>query len=120
VGDPSPPPVSCGGLRPGQMLVPGAAVTSCGGQYEFVVQGSDGNLVEYQGGHALWASGTEGHEGDYLVMQGDGNLVLYAADRTPLWATGTYGHPGSTFAVQDDGNIVVYDGARAIWARFGL
>jgi hypothetical protein len=120
VGNPSPAPVACGGLTPGQMLVAGAAVTSCDGRYRFIVQGSDGNLVEYQGSTPLWASNSEGHAGDYLVMQDDGNLVLYSATRSPLWASGTYGHPGAHFAVQDDGNIVVYDGSTPLWARFGL
>jgi hypothetical protein len=102
------------------MLVAGASVTSCDGRYRFIVQGSDGNLVEYQSSTPLWASNSEGHEGDYLVMQDDGNLVLYSATRSPLWASGTYGHPGAHFAVQDDGNIVVYDGSTPLWARFGL
>jgi hypothetical protein len=121
VGNPSqgaPPPL-CGVLGSAGSLGPGGAVTSCDGQYTFVVQASDGNAVEYQGSTALWNSGTEGHAGDHLDMQGDGNLVLYAGG-TPLWASGTFGHPGAFFAVQDDGNIVVYQGSTPLWARFGL
>ncbi|HEY1694817.1 MAG TPA: hypothetical protein VGG39_21750 [Polyangiaceae bacterium] len=120
VGNPSPPPASCGALRAGDMLAHGASLKSCGGAYEFVVQSTDGNLVEYEGSSPLWASNTEGHAGDYLSMQSDGNLVLYTAARTALWSTGTNGHPGAYFAVQDDGNIVVYDGTKPLWARFGL
>jgi hypothetical protein len=122
VGNPSPSTSSapsCGELAPGQTLGPNASVASCGGQYTFVVQASDGNVVEYQGSTPLWASNTEGHGGDRLVMQGDGNLVIYAGS-TALWASNTYGHPGAHFAVQDDGNIVVYDGSTPLWARFGL
>jgi hypothetical protein len=122
VGNPSPPAAPappCGLLPSSHSLGPGASVTSCDGQYTFVVQGSDGNVVEYQGSTALWNSRTEGHPGDTLVMQGDGNLVLYAGSQA-LWASGTYGHPGAYFAVQDDGNIVVYQGSTPLWARFGL
>ena len=122
VGNPSPAPSTqspCGELASGHSLGPGEAITSCGGKYTFVVQGSDGNAVEYEGSTALWDSHTEGHPGDRLEMQGDGNLVLYAG-WSALWASGTHGHPGATFAVQDDGNIVVYDGSKALWARFGL
>ncbi len=43
-----------------------------------------------------------------LVMQSDGNLVLYSPNR-PLWATRTQGTPANLFVVQGDGNLVVYD-----------
>ena len=67
-----------------------------------------------------------------LVMQGDGNLVLYKAgvqsNATALWASGsipptwktgggTFGKPGY-LAVQGDGNLVIYattDGS-VMWA----
>lgn len=81
-----------------------------------------------------------------LVMQGDGNLVLYQhrvgalwstgthgtgathavmqgdgnlvvyAWGTPLWASGTHGHPGAIAVVQSDGNLVVHGSAGPIWA----
>jgi peptidoglycan hydrolase-like protein with peptidoglycan-binding domain len=38
---------------------------------------SDGNLVLYWEGHPLWNTGTRGDAPDHLVMQNDGNLVLY-------------------------------------------
>lgn len=116
VGDPS--PGQCGQLNAGDVLYPNHGVSSCGGEYTFVVQ-DDGNLVEYRGTTPLWASNTVGHGGDHLVMQSDGNLVLYAGS-APLWNSRTEGHPGARFSIQDDGNIVVYDGATPIWARFGL
>jgi hypothetical protein len=37
----------------------------------------DGNLVLYWEGQALWNTGTRGDAPDHLVMQNDGNLVLY-------------------------------------------
>lgn len=50
-----------------------------------------------------------------LVMQGDGNLVLYSGSRA-LWHTGTNGNPGAYFLVQADGNLVVYSSAnKALW-----
>ncbi|MFT3775282.1 MAG: hypothetical protein QM820_58790 [Minicystis sp.] len=61
----------------------GLAVSQC------VMQG-DGNFVLY--GHpasrALWSTGTWGHPGAFLIVQDDGNVVLYDGDK-PLWATGT-------------------------------
>ncbi len=49
-----------------------------------------------------------------LVMQPDGNLVLYALNiqniptGKALWATGTNGNPGAWATMQTDGNLVVY------------
>lgn len=58
--------------------------------------------------------------GNYvLVMQGDGNLVLYNGARKPVWASNTNGHNGAFATMQTDGNFVVYaDQARqhALWA----
>ncbi|MFJ6052258.1 hypothetical protein [Streptomyces sp. NPDC092307] len=48
-----------------------------------------------------------------LVMQPDGNLVLYALGTPggydlPLWNSGTYGNPGAYALMQEDGNFVIY------------
>jgi len=44
-----------------------------------------------------------------LVLQEDGNLVLYAAGATEaLWHTGTFGQPVTGGIVQRDGNLVLY------------
>jgi hypothetical protein len=52
-----------------------------------------------------------------LVMQADGNLVLYNENWTAIWATNTSGHSGASTVFQDDGNLVVYTSSGvAIWA----
>ena len=50
-----------------------------------------------------------------LIMQSDGNLVLYkttytpaGASRTAVWSTLTHGNPGARAQFQSDGNLVVY------------
>jgi hypothetical protein len=44
-----------------------------------------------------------------LVMQGDGNLVLYTANLSrALWASNTANHPGARVVMQGDGNLVIY------------
>ncbi|MEI8338966.1 MAG: hypothetical protein WCF91_03515 [bacterium] len=51
-----------------------------------------------------------------LVMQADGNLVLYTAENTPLWHSSTYGNYGAYAVMQADGNLVVYSSSnRALW-----
>ncbi len=43
-----------------------------------------------------------------LVMQYDGNLVLYDGNWNPIWHASTHGHPGAFAVFQTDGNLVVY------------
>ena len=79
-----------------------------------LVMQGDGNLVLYHGGTATWASHTNGTDARYAIMQGDGNLVVYGGPAR--WASGTWGHGGAWLAVQDDGNVVIYVGGTPIWA----
>ncbi len=103
-------------MQPGEVLYPDQSITSASGRYRFIYQ-DDGNLVLYDGGTALWASGTDGRPVGVCIMQGDGNLVIYARGGDPIWSSDTWQHPGSRLVVQDDGNVVIYrpDGT-AVWA----
>jgi predicted GH43/DUF377 family glycosyl hydrolase len=53
-----------------------------------VVQG-DGNFVLYHGASAAWYTGTQGRAVRQLILQTDGNLVLYGTDGRALWHTNT-------------------------------
>jgi hypothetical protein len=79
---------------------------------------NDGNLVLYNNLDApLWATGTDGRDVEFCVMQDDGNLVLYLeGSQRPVWASNTFGNPGSFCVVQDDGNVVIYKPNHPIWA----
>lgn len=68
----------------------------------------DGNLVLYQGSYALWNSGTHYRGVVRAAMQTDGNLVLYDNYNRAKWATNTSGRPGTWLNVQNDGNVVLY------------
>jgi hypothetical protein len=51
-----------------------------------------------------------------LVMQEDGNVVLYDLMGTPLWHTYTHGTAAEALVMQSDGNFVLYDGVgNALW-----
>lgn len=84
-----------------------------------LVMQHDGNLVLYDGGQPVWASNTSGGPGCRAVFQGDGNFVVYRSDGQPLWSTQTAGRPVSDLCLQDDGNLVIYYGATSVWTRFG-
>jgi hypothetical protein len=53
-----------------------------------------------------------------VVMQGDGNLVVYNnVSGAAMWNAGTVGHPGAFAVLQGDGNFVIYprDSGTALW-----
>jgi hypothetical protein len=50
----------------------------------------------------------------YLIMQTDGNFVLYDAAKQPKWATGTSGRNVHVI-MQPDGNLVVYNKKTPLW-----
>ncbi len=108
-------------LESGKALYPGDRRTAPGGV--LLVLQRDGNLVQYRGGRAVFATGTG--DGVFAQMQPDGNLVLYAYDYSgddpdglvPVFSTRTAGNPGSRLVTQADGNLVVYTPAgRAVFS----
>jgi hypothetical protein len=94
-------------LAPGQALTAGQSIISRNVMNMLIIQ-SDGNLVLYGSGRALWFSGTGGSGATKLVMQTDGNMVLYRANGTPVWWSGTGNRGASNAVLQDDGNFVIY------------
>ena len=44
-----------------------------------------------------------------LILQSDGNLVLYNSAVAPVWATHTNGRPSARVCIQSDGNLVLRD-----------
>ncbi len=68
----------------------------------------DGNLVLYANGKAVWNSVTFGRPPDHLEMGVDGNLVIYFKDGSN-WSTTTFGNNGATLKLQTDGNLVLYN-----------
>ncbi len=80
----------------------------------FVVMQTDGNFVMYRTDGVVRFASYR--FGYFTAMQTDGNLVEYNHANQALWHTSTWGNPGSYLAVQDDGNLVVYSpGGQALW-----
>ena len=76
-----------------------------------LIMQGDGNLVLYIDGVALWNSQTHGYTGAYAAMQSDGNLVIYSSTGQALWYSQTHGYSGAYLVVQDDGNVVLHNAA---------
>ena len=76
----------------------------------------DGNLVLYGAHGAVWASNTDGTGANRLNQQDDGNLVLYNPAGKALWASNTANRGLSSLVVQTDGNVVIYSGSGPSWS----
>ncbi|WP_139491674.1 lectin [Brevibacillus dissolubilis] len=106
-------------LRPGEFLWKYDALVSNNGKYALFIANGDLVLVSIDG-RTLWHTGTAGtstsglymtpdgdcqliwfdtylfhtntagHPGAFLVVQDDGNLVVYTPEGVPLWNSGTW------------------------------
>ncbi|MCW2527384.1 MAG: hypothetical protein JWM76_2244 [Pseudonocardiales bacterium] len=94
-------------------LSPGSTIGNS--QYQLIMQ-TDGNLVEYGNGHALWSTGTQSPGASFLV-QSDGNAVVYSRAGAALWASRTSGHGDSTLTLQSDGNLILSSASGVTWAN---
>ena len=98
-------------LREGQFLAYG--------NYIFVLQRGQCNLVLYDTGVAVWTSNRPPPGSNtlrcYATMQRDGNFVLYNRNGTAVWSSGTSrGQNNYVLILQPDRNVVIYGGS--IWA----
>ena len=107
-------------IASGGFLQPGRRITSRNGRFTLVMQ-TDGNLVDYavrrkRAKVALWQSGTSGNFSAYVVMQEDGDLVVYPQGKTAptpgqptsaLFSSATYGHHDSFATLMNNGVLVV-------------
>ncbi len=112
---PVPPDTAGPVLRSGSRLDHPQTLSSGTGQYVAAMQ-SDGNFVVYGDGRALWSSGTGGNPRARLVLQDDGNLVLYAVGGQALWNSRTAGHSSPSLQLQNDGALVVSSGSTPLWS----
>lgn len=71
-----------------------AGVSLANKPYTFVMQ-EDCNLVLYGPSGPTWASGTngKGSKSCYVILQSDGNLVVYNESETPVWSSGKFANP---------------------------
>ncbi|MEI6169996.1 MAG: S8 family serine peptidase [Candidatus Saccharibacteria bacterium] len=80
-----------------------------------LIMQGDGNLVLYSPNRATWWTSTQNTGANIFIVQGDSNMVVYSPVRY-VWASFTQNRGGKTLYMQDDGNLVLYDASsRAIW-----
>uniref|UniRef100_A0A674CX72 Bulb-type lectin domain-containing protein n=1 Tax=Salmo trutta TaxID=8032 RepID=A0A674CX72_SALTR len=88
--------------------------------YQIVLSGinTDGNFVLYGWGRVVWASNTENKDAQRLILQQDGNLVIYTTQDRPIWASNT-GRCNNTqrghLTLTDKGTLELYGDGEVIW-----
>ncbi|MEU5433860.1 hypothetical protein AB0G73_10850 [Streptomyces sp. NPDC020719] len=108
---------SCG-VPPGDVLTAGSCWRSGlnGQSAATLIMQLDGNLVVYDETGRARWASNTFGSDNYAIMQQDGNFVVYSSNGTPLWASGTFGE-GNVVIPQDDGNVVIYDSNHnPLWA----
>jgi hypothetical protein len=108
-------------LTPGTLLPAGSALSTGGSLVSqngqySLVVQADGNVVLYGPNGATFSTGTAGTQGGYFVLQADGNVVLYGPPGTVVWSSHTAGLGGTVLVLQNDGNLVLYGPHGAIWS----
>jgi hypothetical protein len=77
----------------------------------------DMNGVGYGDHQNQWSTDANGD--GYMVMQYDGNFVLYDSALAANWATQTNNNSGAYINIQNDGNMVIYSSGNApLWSVF--
>ena len=95
-------------------LTAGQYLRSDNGQYRLFMQ-SDGNLVVYGNGRALWNSGTYGHTAARLVVANDGNAAVLSPGGVVLWSTHSAGSQ-ARLSMGSDGNLVLTSAGLVLWS----
>ncbi|NNF33657.1 MAG: hypothetical protein HKN68_06095 [Saprospiraceae bacterium] len=116
-GVPAPSPLP---IKPGQELQVDVPYKTANGDYYLMFQ-ADGNVVvktteeeSFRWGSMQAGAGME-RIPSRVVMQNDGNFVLYAPDESFIWGTMST-VPGSTLAITYEGNLqVVAPNGSVVW-----
>ncbi|MEU2335558.1 protein kinase [Streptomyces sp. NPDC013172] len=81
-----------------------------------LVMQEDGNLVIYDQDGKARWAAMTSGEGNSARFQPDGNLVVYNSEGQALWASRTDGHQGAVLVFQADGNVLIKSGDTVLWA----
>jgi hypothetical protein len=95
-------------------LYEGQSITSPNGVLKLSL--TNGNMVMTGCfGQTIWSKGLG--NGYVIVMQQDGNLVLYDKNWQPVWASGSNGLKSPYYLeIQSDANLVIYGSSGPVWA----
>lgn len=120
-------------LNAGEILYGGSQLVSANGQYILSMQEGDGNLCVYRfdngkQGAFVWGSMQYGFNNAKLIMQDDGNLVVYDGNNTAKWNTETHPYFDAKFnninnkpvklVLENDGSLKLYTASgNVVWSN---
>jgi alpha-tubulin suppressor-like RCC1 family protein len=120
-------------LKAGETLAGGRRLTSANGRFILRMQSEDGHLCVYkfengQQGEFVWGSGKYGFDDSKLVMQTDGNLVVYGRNGAFQWGSDTHPDLNAKFkdtnnkpvklVLEDDGSLNLYTvSGHVVWTN---
>ncbi|OQR63782.1 hypothetical protein B6E66_11990 [Streptomyces maremycinicus] len=76
----------------------------------------DGNFVVYDQDRTARWAAKTSGEGNSARFQADGNLVVYNSGGRAVWASRTDGHPGAVLVFEADGDVVIKSGDTVLWS----
>lgn len=94
-----------------QSLLKGQGLVSENGQYVMVMQ-NDNNLCIYDPtGGCIFATLTNNYNIDRVIMQTDGNFVMYDTNQVSRWSSGTTRSDGGWFKVNlsNNGTFTIFE-----------
>ncbi|WP_330327794.1 mannose-binding protein [Streptomyces pseudovenezuelae] len=81
-----------------------------------MVMQADGNLVVYNEKGKATWASMTFGENHTARFQTDGNLVIHNGDDRPIWGADVWGHPGAKLILRTDGKVVIMDGTTMTWS----
>jgi serine/threonine protein kinase len=81
-----------------------------------MVMQTDGNLVIYDENNRRRWSSGTSGSGYRAFFQGDGNLVVFDPDGAPQWHSGSYGHNGALLCLGADGSVNILHNDQVVWS----
>ncbi len=109
-------------LRKGTTMVRGDIRHSADGLWSLRLDAT-GFLTIRDTDGIVWAAYTANRQGTRLVMQGDGNLVLYRDNTngtvTAIWSTFTDGNPGAVAVLGTDGKLRILSASGSALKTYG-
>ncbi|MEV6171948.1 mannose-binding protein [Streptomyces sp. NPDC051954] len=81
-----------------------------------MVMQTDGNLVVYNELGKAIWASMTFGQNHRAIFQQDGNLVIHNADDRPIWASQSHGHDGAQLVLQGDAKVVIVYNGSVIWS----
>ncbi|MGB8940367.1 MAG: mannose-binding protein [Streptomyces sp.] len=81
-----------------------------------MVMQTDGNLVVYNEKGKPLWASMTFGENHRAIFQQDGNLVIHNGDDRPIWASKSHGHEGAQLVLRPDAKVVIVHNGRVVWS----